>query len=134
MSGNAEPYDFQQARDAINSAKTVQAQAEAFRRDAAKALASAEQTYRIALAKKIVEVHAAGAAWTVAQDLARGDEAVAQLRYLRDVARGVLDAAEQAGWRHAADRKDLGRLVDWSRGVAPDGQTREPPDHLRRVA
>ncbi|HET6866216.1 MAG TPA: hypothetical protein VFH80_09840, partial [Solirubrobacteraceae bacterium] len=91
--------------------------------------------YRVALAKKIVELHAGGAAWTVCQDLARGDQSVADLRYRRDVAEGVKEAAQNAVWRHTADRKDLGKLVDWSMRVAPDGQHEESSSSsMRRAA
>ena len=47
-------------------------------------------------------------------DLARGDDKVARLRRERDVAEGVKEAANQASWRRAADRKDIGRLIEWS--------------------
>ncbi|HET6867716.1 MAG TPA: hypothetical protein VFH80_17490, partial [Solirubrobacteraceae bacterium] len=63
--------------------------AEQFMRQAFEDAANAERAYRVALAKKIVELHAGGAAWTVCQDLARGDQSVADLRYRRDVAEGV---------------------------------------------
>ena len=55
-----------------------------------------------------------GTAWTACGDLARGDENVARLRMERDVAEGVKEAAMQASWRRAADRKDIGRLIEWS--------------------
>jgi hypothetical protein len=123
MSRNADPYDFAEARDAAGKASRSQADSERFIVEATRALADKERTYRMELAKKIVEVHAGGAAWTVAQDLARGDKRVADLRYERDVAHGVKEAAEQASWRCAADRKDTGRFIDWSSKVAPvDGQ------------
>lgn len=128
----AVPYDFGQARTAVQTASEAMKAAEQFRRDASKDLAEAERTYRVALARKIVEVHGDGSAWTVSQDLARGDKAVADLRYERDVAKGVLDAAETVAWRHTADRRDLSKLIDWSMRVAPDGQTEEPV--MRRAA
>jgi hypothetical protein len=106
--------------------------AEGNRRDASEDLAQKERAYRIALARKIVEVHAAGSAWTVAQDLARGNDAVADLRYERDVAKGVLDAAETVAWRHTADRKDLAALIAWSMRSEPLGQSAEP-DHYERA-
>lgn len=109
------PFDFPEAVAATRRAAQAQRDAEQARRDASTTLAEAERVYRVALAKRIVEVHADGAAWTVAQDLARGDKHVADLRYARDVARGVLDAAEQRAWRHTADRRDMHELVCWSR-------------------
>lgn len=131
MYEHVQPYSFAEARAKVDEASRAMKAAEQARRDASKALAEAERAYRVALARKIVEVHADGAAWTVAQDLARGDKAVADLRYYRDVAKGVLDAAETVSWRHAADRKDLAALIDWSKRVSPDGQYGE---HFARAA
>lgn len=116
------PYDFAEAKAAASRAASNQIACEQNLKDASEKLAQAEKAYRLALAKKIVSVHADGAAWTVAQDLARGAENVADLRYDRDVARGVLEATQQAAWRNAADRKDLGRLIDWS-ARSPDGSS-----------
>jgi hypothetical protein len=93
----------------------------------AKKRAKAEQEYRVALAKRILTAHDEGIAWSVCSDIARGDKEVARLRYERDVADGVAEALSQAGWRHAADRKDLQRLISWSERVAPNGQGAEPP-------
>lgn len=130
-----EPYSFQQATDHINRAKVAQASAEDFRRDAAEKYAKAEAAYRMALAMEITRQHAEGVAWTVCQDLARGNERVAGLRMERDIAQGVLDAAEQASWRHTADRKALQALVEWSakRDIAEGyGDTREPA-HMETI-
>ena len=120
------PWDFNEARAAARSASETQREAENARREAAEKCAQAELLYRKALAHKIVELHADGVAWTVAQDVARGDEKVAQLRFERDVAKGVLDAAEQRAWRHTADRKDTTGLIEWSRAVNAFGEQREP--------
>jgi hypothetical protein len=45
---------------------------------------------------------------TLCGDLARGDSRVAGLKYERDVAEGVREAAGQAVWRATADRKTGG--------------------------
>lgn len=108
------PYTFAEAVQAINAAKAAQASAEDFRRQASAELADAEQAYRVALASEIVRQHDGGAAWTVAQDLARGAQPVAALRHRRDIAAGVLDAAETAAWRLSANRRSLDKLVHWS--------------------
>jgi hypothetical protein len=129
--GRQAPYDFAEAISATQRAAKAQKGAEQARRDAARDLAGKEHAYRLALAKKILEAHADGVAWTVAQDIARGDDRVAQLRYERDVAKGVLDAAEQRAWRHTADRKDMTEFIQWSRMVAPLGQ-QEEPQHMER--
>lgn len=108
------PYDFGEARAAAENASRAQQAAEDFMREAAKAYALAEEAYRVELAKAIVREHGEGRAWTVCPDLARGDEKVARLRRERDIAEGVKDAASQAAWRRAADRRDTERFIDWS--------------------
>lgn len=123
-----EPYDFAQAVAAARRAAESQKGGEQAVRDASADLAEKERLYRLALARKIVEVHAGGAAWTVAQDLARGDEQVATLRYERDVARGVLEAAQQRAWRHTADRKDVLEFIHWSKArELAEGRDAAPP-------
>jgi hypothetical protein len=119
---NATPFDFTQARAAARKASEAQAATENAMLDAAEDRAGKERAYRVALAKRILTAHEEGVAWTACQDIARGDPDVARLRYERDVADGVAEAISQAGWRHAADRKDLQRLIAWSERVAPDGQ------------
>ena len=59
---------------------------------------------------------------TVIQDMAKGDLKIADLRFERDLAEGVREAAVSAIWRHSADRRELEQLVSWSMRVAPDGQ------------
>lgn len=109
-----QPYTFAEAADRLNASKVAQAQNENSTREASTALAEKERVYRMALATRIVELHAEGVAWTVAQDVARGEPRVAQLRMERDIAAGVREAFEQAGWRYAADRRAILALVEWS--------------------
>lgn len=111
---NNRPWDFDQARDACRKAAHAQENAEEGVRHAAQALAVAEESYRVALAKRIVELRADGTAATVCADLARGDAAVAELRRVRDIADGVYEAFKQASWRHNQNRKDAQRFADWS--------------------
>ena len=116
MSGHTldHPFDEPDARDAARMAASLQAGAEGQIREAFSNFAEKEHAYRKALATRIAELHADGTAWTACGDLARGDERVAQLRMERDIAEGVKEAAMQASWRRAADRKDIGRLIEWS--------------------
>lgn len=113
MSGQ-QPYDFAQARQAAANASRAQAAAEDFIRSAAKDAAVAEEAYRVALAERIVELRAAGDAATLCKDLARGDKNVAKLKRDSMIADGVREAAVQAAWRRAADRRDTERFIDWS--------------------
>ena len=108
------PYDFQQATEAAGRASRLQASAEDFIRDAYRDAALKNEAYRKGLAEEIVRVHNAGAAWTVAQDLARGNDVVARLCRERDIAEGVKEAAVQAAWRRAADRRDTEKFIEWS--------------------
>lgn len=109
-----QPWSFDVARQVCRAASERQADAEQLTVQAARDAAEAEAEYRQALARKIVELHDAGAAWTVATDLAKGDPEVARLKQERDVAEGVKAAADQAAWRCTADRKDAQRFADWS--------------------
>ena len=111
MSG---PWDFAEARLACRDASAAQAQVEDQLKAAFRDYAAKEERYRIALATKIVEVHADGIAWSTAPDIARGDAGVARLRMERDIAEGVKEAMMQAAWRRNADRKDAQRFADWS--------------------
>ena len=100
-------------------------------RQASHDVALAEEAYRLALAEAIVRLHAAGTAWSVCADVARGEKPVAELRRKRDIANGVQEALVQAAWRRAADRKDAQRFSDWSqrRELAEGyGQTPAVPD------
>ncbi len=121
------PWDMQEARNALAASSANQNAAEVTLREAVKKAAACEQAYRIALASKIMELRASGPA-TLAADLARGDERVAHLRFNRDVAEGMKDAAVQVGWRASADRKDAQALAAWSmrRDLAEGYQ---PPQH-----
>lgn len=132
MSAHIHPYSFADAKAAIERASRSQKDAEQALRDAYSKYAAAERAYRQALAEEILRLKAEGVAWSSTSDLARGTKHVADLRYHRDVADGVKEAAAQVAFRHAADRRELEQLVTWSMRVAPDGQYLETD--LRRAA
>lgn len=121
-------YTFEQARTAAQAASAGQLAAERALKDSSRDFAEKEERYRVALAKEIVRQHADdGVAWTVAPDLARGNQDVARLRRERDIAEGVRGAMQQAAWRRAADRKDTQRFIDWSmRRELAEGYGRAP--------
>lgn len=126
------PYSFDEATTLTRQASAAQRAAETLLRTTSKEYAEAERAYRVALAKEIVRQHAEeGVAWTVCQDLARGNPAVADLRMRRDIAEGVREATLQQAWRASADRRDLGQLVVWSmrRDLAED----PVPDHMPTI-
>lgn len=129
MSGNNVPWGFDEARDACRRAAVAQEHAEQALRVAAREFAVAEERYRVALAKRIVELRADGEAATVCADLARGTKEVAGLRRTRDIAEGVYKAMEHAAWRHTANRRDAARFADWSmrRELAEQGVGGEQP-------
>ena len=61
-----------------------------------RAAAEAEQAYRVALAKKILELREQSYPATLIGDLARGDKEVAQLKFERDCSEVVYDNAKEA--------------------------------------
>lgn len=68
---------------------------EDYRRQVVEA-AQSEHDYRVLLAQRMTALHAAGVAWTVCSDIARGQEDVADLRMRRDCDEGLLDACHEA--------------------------------------
>jgi hypothetical protein len=130
-----QPYDFPDAVAAARRAAEAQKAGEQVVREASADLAEAERLYRVALAKEITRQHAdEKVAWTVAQDMARGEPHVADLRYHRDVAKGVLEAAQQRAWRHTADRKDVQVFLEWSRRVHGLDDAGQQPQWTPRAA
>ena len=111
---NDAPFTFGEARLAMNKASQRQLDSEAAYREAVENLAQADLDYNRACARKMVELHAEGVAWTAARSLAIGDPHVSDLRYKRDVQRGIVDAAESARYRLQADRRGLEKLIAWS--------------------
>lgn len=108
------PWTFEEARAAAYRASANQQAGEDFVKEAHKQYAQAEKAYRMALAAKIIDLHSQGTAWSQCGDLARGDQHVAELKFRRDVAEGVKEAAVQAAWRNSADRRDTESFVAWS--------------------
>jgi hypothetical protein len=137
LAGNTlHPLQIEDARDAAYRASELQREVEDTIREASRNLAEAERLYRMKLSERIIELHADGVAWTVAGDVARGEEATARLRYNRDVAEGVVDAARQQAYRRAADRRDLHQFITWSerrelRTDAEPGNWSDQPTHGR---
>lgn len=109
-----QPYDFGQASEADQAAHDRQRAAEQFIIDAGRGYAEAERAYREALALKILALKAEGTAWSSCGDIARGDPSVAALKYKRDVADGVREAATQAAWRASKDRDAESTRIQWS--------------------
>lgn len=130
-----QPWDFSEAHSRCVGASRRQETSEEGIKDAYRDFAQKEEAYRLALAKKILELKAEGVAITACDNIARGDKHVAKLRYERDVAEGMKEAAEQAAWRRNADRKDAQRFADWSQrrelaefhGRDPEEPTYERP-------
>lgn len=112
-----QPYDFGQALEATNNAKAAQKVAEENLKAAWRDFGAKRKAYQLALAKKVVELKAAGQPSTYLLELARGDDEVAKLRYAKDIAEGVKEAAASALWRHSGDRHDLREFIQWSKAV-----------------
>lgn len=112
---NDQPFTFAQAADASRAAQKLQRDAEAQLRDITAAAATAEELYRKTLARRIVQAHEQdGIAWSVAPDIARGDQVVAGLRRDRDIAQGQVEAQKHVVWRLTANRRDVLALIEWS--------------------
>src|SRR5436189_5645230 len=98
------PWSFDEARNAAHQASANQRAGEDFVKESHKQYAQAEKAYRMKLAEKILELHGKGVAWSQCGDLARGDRDVAELKFRRDGAEGVKEAATQDAGRNSADR------------------------------
>lgn len=109
------PWAFDEALAACRSASRAQSDTEDALKEAYRNAAEVESEYRKALAKAILHLHDdEGLAWSVCGDVARGDEAVAELKRLRDIAEGAKEATTHAAWKRNADRRDAQRFADWS--------------------
>ena len=110
------PLEIADARKAAHRASEVQREVENDLRGASRQAAECERIYRMALAKKILELRAQDdpPAWSVCTDLARGDKHVARLKFERDVAEGIREAVSQQAFRRGADRRDLDTLLNWT--------------------
>ncbi len=117
MKPATEPLDFAAAVTEHRNASRAQREAERFYAQKGRMVADTERAYRKALAAKITQLRGEAPA-TIAADLARGDSEVVQLRYARDLAVGLRDAAAQSIWRHTADRRELEQFIDWSKRAA----------------
>ncbi len=65
-------------------------------RERGETLAQSEQNYRVALAKKILLLRDDKVPVTIINNLAMGDEEVAELRFKRDVAQTLYESVTQA--------------------------------------
>lgn len=108
------PWSIEEAGAQLRKASRFQQEAEGQLKEAYKEAAGAEDAYRIQLAKVVTALREMGVPATVCLDLAKGAEDVAELRRARDIAVGVREAAQQACWRRAADRRDAQALAGWS--------------------
>jgi hypothetical protein len=108
------PWTFEQAVKASEAASAAQTAVEESVLDAYKGYAHAEKLFRVALARKMLELKSAGMAVTACETVAKGDETIALLRYERDLAEGVREAARHAAWKASADRRDTEALLSWS--------------------
>lgn len=108
------PWEFHDAVKASNDAETEQRRVESEIHTAYKQYAQRERLYRVALARKILALKVGGMAVTACEVVAKGDKAIAELRYERDIAEGVKETARHAAWRANADRRDVSDLIRWS--------------------
>lgn len=119
------PLQIEDAREAAHHASELQREVEDAIRNASRDRAEKERAYREALSARILELRAKEIAVTACGDIARGEKEIAKLRYERDVAEGVLEAAKQQAFRRGSDRRDLDTLLNWS--MRRDLRTDTPP-------
>lgn len=108
------PLEIADARQAAHRASEKQRECEDRLRQTSRELAEAERQYRLKMSTRIVSLIAQGTAATASKDIVRGEKEVADLRYKRDVAKGVFEAAQQECFRRGADRRDVDTLLNWS--------------------
>lgn len=82
---------WQEIEKAIDDLKTTLSEYKKYQKD----YAIKEKKYRIALSQRLVELRAQGQAVTHLADIARGMEDIAQLRFERDIAEGLVRNAEE---------------------------------------
>jgi hypothetical protein len=109
------PWDFHDALRASEDAHAEQERVESEVTAAYKDYARKERLFRVALARRMLELKRDGVAITACETLATGDPTIAALREERDVADGLRETAKHAAWRAAADRRDTESLIDWSK-------------------
>lgn len=110
-------WSYEQCQATMRNLSIAQKEAEDELAEVSERAAKAEAAYRMELAKKELVLREQGLPATLIGDLARGDERVAELKLERDLAEALKDVASKALWRHASDRKDAHRLVDYSLAV-----------------
>lgn len=113
------PLQIEDAREAAHQASENQRNCEDRIKKASRDLAQKERTYREKLSKRILALHAGegdtpGLAISTCETVAKGEKDVARLRYERDVAAGIFEAAKQEAFRRGADRRDVDTLLNWS--------------------
>jgi hypothetical protein len=108
------PWTFDEARSASDGAEREQRRVESEVHGAYKNYAHKERTYRVALARRILELRQQGMAITACEVVAKGDQRIAELREERDIAEGLKETAKHAAWRANADRRDTSDLIRWS--------------------
>ena len=125
------PLEIEDARQAAHQASELQRACEDRVKQTSRALAEAERQYRMKMSTRITQLIAQGTAATAAKDIVRGEKPVADLRFKRDVAQGIFEAAKQECFRRGADRRDVHQLITWSQ--ARDLRVDTPPaDWMRR--
>lgn len=107
-------WSFAEAEQKCKNAEVAQEQSEDKLRDVWRKYAIAEEKYRTELAVALLRLKAEGQPATTARDLARGQEKIAELKRLRDIAEGERDAVQTATWRHTANRKDARGFSAWA--------------------
>lgn len=117
-----QPLDHTEARTALRECAENRHQAREWLQRATDDRALKEKAYR--QARAVAWLSAPEGTAKMREDWV--NDRTAQARYERDVAVGVIKAAEERLEEIDAERASLHRLVDWSMKIAPLGEQREP--------
>lgn len=125
------PLEIEDARQAAHRASELQREVEDDMRAAGRKLAEAKREHYKARTLRILKLKAEGMAITACATVAKGMDDIADLGFARDMAQVEYDAVAQQAFRRGADRKDVGRLLDWSMARDLRADTEPPAERMR---
>jgi hypothetical protein len=111
----ADPLDLDDGRRAAHHQAQIQRRALLELEERVEAAAEAEHAYRVALAKKMLQLRESGVQITVLSDVARGEEEIATLKQARDIADGMVVAQRERVRELEGERAMLRELLEYSR-------------------
>lgn len=117
------PLDMEDARGAARAFGEMRRSARAMLETAVEAHAEAEREYRRGRARAYVTVEAK----TAGERDSKVDDMAADLRYVRDVKKGLVDAAKEKLAEVDGERASFHRLLEWSMRLDAFAQENREP-------